>query len=100
MRLPAPNKELPEEWDLLWDDGVAPELCIDFEAQNYSTMEALGVLSVMLGALGGLAAYIKYVRKPEEIKPYAEKEWPYDGLTREMGGHTDSYSTLPRVPGS
>jgi hypothetical protein len=39
-----------EEYDLIWADACAPEVCIDFDAPNISTRKAL---KWFLGAFGG-----------------------------------------------
>ncbi|KAK8797813.1 hypothetical protein WA171_005344 [Blastocystis sp. BT1] len=36
----APTKSLSEHAELIWEDGVAPETAIDFDAQNVSTGHA------------------------------------------------------------
>jgi len=33
--------QLTENYDAVWDDGVAPELALDFDAPNISSREAL-----------------------------------------------------------
>ena len=38
-RLSKPTRPLTEEHELIWDDGVAPETCIDFDVPNYSRSE-------------------------------------------------------------
>ena len=35
----APTKTLHEEHEVVWDDGVAPELTLDFDAQHISKKE-------------------------------------------------------------
>ena len=41
-----------EDYDALWDDGVAPELALDFDAPHISSREAL---YTWLGVLSGFA---------------------------------------------
>ena len=62
----APTSRLPEEHELVWDDGVAPELTIDFDAQHVPKWEGLawwlggfGFFATIfgmakMGVLGGL----------------------------------------------
>ncbi|CAM9455833.1 unnamed protein product [Choristocarpus tenellus] len=50
----APSSMLNENHELVWNDGVAPETCIDFDAPHVSTAEALG--HMLMGA--GLFATI------------------------------------------
>jgi hypothetical protein len=40
---------LIENYDAVWDDGVAPELALDFDAPNISSKEAL---TTLMGAFG------------------------------------------------
>ena len=40
-RLPVPSQKLLEEHELVWNDGVAPELAIDFDAPHISRSNAL-----------------------------------------------------------
>jgi hypothetical protein len=47
-----------EESELLWDDGVAPELCIDFDAPWYSRSEGLMWWLAGFGFFAGLATVI------------------------------------------
>merc|ERR1712137_300404 len=41
FRLPLPKQDLLEEDELIWNDGVAPEACLDFDAPHVSSYEAL-----------------------------------------------------------
>mmetsp|Transcript_10898 Transcript_10898/g.26186 ORF Transcript_10898/g.26186 Transcript_10898/m.26186 type:complete len:84 (+) Transcript_10898:87-338(+) len=50
---------MPENADAVWDDGVAPELALDFDMPNISSRQALMSL---VGALGSLLATV-YVLK-------------------------------------
>lgn len=43
--------QLAEDYDFVWDDGVAPELALDFDAPNVSSREALWTLIGVLGAV-------------------------------------------------
>ena len=38
-RTPAPTRQLNEDHELIWDDGVAAETCIDFDAPHISQGE-------------------------------------------------------------
>jgi hypothetical protein len=57
-RSPVPTSSLTENTDAVWDDGVAPELALDFDAPHISTKEAiwtlLGTLSVFVVFYQGL----------------------------------------------
>ncbi|GMH65278.1 hypothetical protein TrRE_jg7597 [Triparma retinervis] len=41
----APTSTLHEEHELVWDDGVAPELTIDFDAQHISSRKGLAMFA-------------------------------------------------------
>jgi hypothetical protein len=40
-RLPLPNRALPEEDELIWNDRVAPETALDLDAPHISPLEGL-----------------------------------------------------------
>jgi hypothetical protein len=48
-----------ENSDALWDDGVAPELALDFDCPNTSSSQALWTL---LGVLGGFALFYQFLK--------------------------------------
>ena len=78
--------KLPEEVELVWDDSVAPETCIDFEAPHVDTSD---VLKGMLGGalfFAGLFGYVVW-SDPEGSNPVATRSSviPFDGLRRENG---------------
>lgn len=52
----------------MWDDGVAPELALDYDCQHVSSTE--GILS-WLGGLGGFVALYQFVKTtdPESKNP-------------------------------
>ncbi len=50
-RLPLSTRPLPEEHELIWHDGVAPEACLDLDAPHLSPLQGL------LAWLGGLAFF-------------------------------------------
>mmetsp|Transcript_12174 Transcript_12174/g.15438 ORF Transcript_12174/g.15438 Transcript_12174/m.15438 type:complete len:126 (+) Transcript_12174:98-475(+) len=67
-RHPVPTQKLVENNDAVFDDGVAPELALDFDCQHVSSTE--GLLS-WLGGLTffvGLFQFIKYT-DPEGKNP-------------------------------
>ncbi len=43
--------QLPEEVELVWDDSVAPELCIDFDAPDTSLKDVLIAFAIAAGLL-------------------------------------------------
>ena len=61
-RMAKPTRPLTEEHELIWDDGVAPETCIDFDVPNYTRNEGrnwffsgLGFFAVLAACLNCLA---------------------------------------------
>ena len=48
-RIPPPSKRLHEEVELVWNDGVAPETLIDFDAPHIPKYQALKHLGYALG---------------------------------------------------
>ena len=64
-----------ENHDCLFDDACAPELALDFDAQNVSTSE--GIYTWMLffvGGFGGLLSFITFVQDPASKNPAAARE--------------------------
>ncbi|KAA0149952.1 hypothetical protein FNF27_06251 [Cafeteria roenbergensis] len=55
-RMPPTNRELHEENELIWNDGVAPETCLDFDAPHYTSS---GGLMMWAGAFFGLFLWYK-----------------------------------------
>src|SRR4051794_6262077 len=64
VRLPPPNKPLHEESELIWHDGVAPEVTIDFDAPEVSKLRGLASWLGGLGLFASLMLFIKYVWDP------------------------------------
>ena len=53
-RLRPPSTKLPEEVELVWDDTVAPETAIDFDAPHVSTAEVLKMFFGAFACFAGL----------------------------------------------
>eukprot|EP00804_Cyclotella_cryptica_P029104 CCRYP_005287-RA/>CCRYP_005287-RA protein AED:0.04 eAED:0.04 QI:135/1/1/1/1/1/2/203/111 len=53
------SEKLVEQYDAIWDDGVAPEVTLDFDCQHISSGEGL---AWWLGGLGFFATL--FARKP------------------------------------
>lgn len=51
---------MTENSDAVWDDGVSPELALDFDAPNISTSEAAWTWLAGFGSFGVLWLAIKY----------------------------------------
>jgi hypothetical protein len=60
--------QLTENHDLIFDDGVAPEMAIDFDCQHISTGEAILTTSAMFGFLAVVFQLIK-ATDPEGQNP-------------------------------
>jgi hypothetical protein len=66
---------LVENHDLLFDDACAPELALDFDAQNVSTWEGIGTwLLFFVGGFGGLFTAVHYLEDPPSHNPAASRE--------------------------
>jgi len=86
-RMPVPTAPLHEEADLLWNDGVAPELALDFDAPEISREKGLAMWcappgmwqqadATRLAGLGFFAAvglFIKVVMDPPSRKPSVKR---------------------------
>ncbi len=62
-RSPAPAEPLHEEHELVWDDGVAPEVCLDFDAPYISKSLGLKMFLggfLFFGSIYGFAALQPY----------------------------------------
>jgi hypothetical protein len=57
-RLPAATQPLHEHSELVWNDGVAPETLIDFDAPHIPKYTALKHLGFALGALATLMGVV------------------------------------------
>ena len=53
---------------MIWDDGVAPETALDFDAQHVSSTDGLKWLFGALGAYASTALFINYVWQPESFR--------------------------------
>lgn len=70
----------------MWDDGVAPETCIDFDAPQVNNYEMLKSWAGLLAFFAALSGYIIYT-DPVGSNPVALRSTviPYGGLRRELG---------------
>ena len=69
---------------MMWDDGVAPETCIDFDAPHVSSAKALMWLMGGLGFFGGLGFLVSRT-DPAGRNPAVPRELPFDGLKAALG---------------
>lgn len=64
MKFSNYSVQLPEQVELVWDDGVAPETCIDFDAPHVSTQE---VLLTFLASFGFFATLYTLVSLSDPV---------------------------------
>lgn len=78
--------QLPEEVELVWDDTVAPETCIDFDYPQADTTEVMQGWLYMGAFFALLTGYI-YWTDPVKSNPVALRETvlPFNGLQYELG---------------
>ncbi|CAL5222708.1 g5111 [Coccomyxa viridis] len=78
------DSPLPEQDELLWDDGSAqPEYCLD-QFPLVGKWEALGYLMGGFAVFGLIGVAAVYNDKPHK-KPFVPREFPFDGLKEELG---------------
>lgn len=85
-RLSKPTRPLTEEHELIWDDGVAPETCIDFDVPNYSRSEGAQWFGSGLGFFAVLYGLIYFWDAPGR-KRTVTREMPFNNLSEELGGY-------------
>lgn len=76
---------LPESDELVWDDGVAPETCLDFDAEHVSTGTAFAWLLGGFAFFGLLYGY-QTLKDPENMRPTATRVLPYGNCRLALGG--------------
>ncbi|KAJ6809182.1 NADH dehydrogenase [ubiquinone] 1 beta subcomplex subunit 8, mitochondrial [Iris pallida] len=82
----VPDKPLPTNDELVWDNGTPfPEPCIDRLAPTIGKYEALGWLCGGLSFFAALGLLAVWNDKASKI-PFAPKVYPYDNLRVELGG--------------
>ncbi|EPS58672.1 hypothetical protein M569_16139, partial [Genlisea aurea] len=82
----VPDKPLPVNDELVWDNGTPfPEPCIDRIADTVGKYEALAWLCGGLGFFASLGLLAVWNDKASRI-PYTPKVFPYDNLRVELGG--------------
>jgi hypothetical protein len=73
VRLPQPNRPVHEESELVWNDGVAPELTVDFDAPDVSKLKGLASWLAGLTFFASLMLVSKYIWDPPSFKPVARR---------------------------
>mmetsp|Transcript_36644 Transcript_36644/g.59232 ORF Transcript_36644/g.59232 Transcript_36644/m.59232 type:complete len:119 (-) Transcript_36644:341-697(-) len=67
---------LPEEADLIWDDGARPESALDDHSwYGISTGKAIATLGGVLLGMVGLFQFAKNVWNPEENRPTLPRKY-------------------------
>lgn len=79
-----PESTPVEESELLWDDGVAPELCIDFDAQWINRQTGLLMWLGGFAFFGALATCVS-ITDPAGKKRTTTRELPFNNLAVELG---------------
>ena len=85
-RLAKPSRPLTEEHELIWDDGVAPETCIDFDVPNYTASEGRNWFASGLGFFAVLLGVVYFWDAPGR-KRTTTRTMPFNGLKEELGGY-------------
>lgn len=91
----APTTKLVEDHELVWDDGVAPELTIDFDSQHVSTGEGLAWWLGGLGFFTGLFQFCKTFDM-EGNNPAVNRKADIVGDFRNYGGKDED---MPEIEG-
>ncbi|KAG9452365.1 hypothetical protein H6P81_005269 [Aristolochia fimbriata] len=82
----VPDKPLPVNDELIWDNGTPfPEPCVDRLAPTIGKYEALAWLCGGLGVFASIGLLAVWNDKASKI-PYTRKVYPYDNLRVELGG--------------
>lgn len=85
-RIPPESEKLVEQFDAIWDDGVAPEVTLDFDCQHISSGEGL---AMWVGGLGFFATMYQIVKTtdPHLKNPAVNREMNQVGDNPvELGG--------------
>ncbi len=65
-RIPPESEKLVEQYDAIWDDGVAPEVTLDFDCQHISSGEGLAMW------FGGFAFFVTMYQVVKASDPQAK----------------------------
>lgn len=83
-RLPEATQPLHEHAELVWNDGVAPETLIDFDAPHVPKYTALKHLGIALGGFATLMAVVT-LYKPDSLRQAAKRGDHLPDLKWELG---------------
>mmetsp|Transcript_14199 Transcript_14199/g.20279 ORF Transcript_14199/g.20279 Transcript_14199/m.20279 type:complete len:127 (+) Transcript_14199:48-428(+) len=84
-RIPVPSQKLIENNDAIFDDGVAPELALDFDCQHVDSTEGL------LSWLGGIAFFTTVFQVIKSTDPESKNP----AVNRRMNVVIDNPKTGP-----
>ncbi|KAJ0396785.1 hypothetical protein P43SY_007681 [Pythium insidiosum] len=83
-RLPAPTQPLHEHAELVWNDGVAPETLIDFDAPHIPKYQALKHLGYALAGFASLMGVVT-LYDPNSLRQAAKRGNHLPDLKWELG---------------
>jgi hypothetical protein len=83
-RTAAPTRQLNEDHELIWDDGVAAESCIDFDAPHLSKNEGAQWWFAGMGFFATLGVFLTVWDAPGR-KRTITRTLPFNNLALELG---------------
>jgi hypothetical protein len=96
MQQPTPTAPLHEQADAIWDDGVAPEMTLDFDAPHVPRWMTAAMWFGGLGFFVAVYQYVKYVKQPEKNAYAVHRKYDEEILRRSLGGYPDpTYENAP-----
>jgi hypothetical protein len=90
-RTPAPTRQLNEDHELIWDDGVAAETCIDFDAPHISQGEGAQWWFAGMGFFATLGVFMLFWDAPGR-KRTVTRTLPFNNLAIELGADPNAAS--------
>ena len=90
-RLQPPTSSLPENVELVWDDSVAPESAIDFDAPHVSTNEAMFMFALGFSIFFGFYKLVS-ATSPPDLNPVAIRDYvlPNNSSLEYVGYHSST----------
>ena len=80
-----------EDHELIWDDGVAPEVTIDFDAPHLSSREGAQWWFAGMGFFATLGAFMVFWDAPGR-KRTVTRTLPFNNLAVELGADPNAVS--------
>ena len=90
-RTAAPTRQLNEDHELIWDDGVAAETCIDFDAPHLSKNEGAQWWFAGMGFFATLGVFMTVWDAPGR-KRTITRTLPFNNLAVELGADPNGAS--------